>query len=306
VATVTLVQAKLLIQDELVSGVIEDVITVNPIFEVMPFTGISSNAIEYNRENALGDVQSAAPGDTITAKAAATHTKVTTSLVKIIGDAEVDNLIQETLSDQTDQMAYQISSKAKAAARSFQSQMIVGDGTGNTFEGLLTLCDASQKVATATDGEALAFTLLDELIDLVTAKDGEVDYLMMHGRTLRSYRALLRGLGGAGIGEVVTLPSGKKLHMYGGIPIFRNDWIPVNQVQGASGAVCTTVFAGTFDDGSRKVGLSGLNTRNNAGIRVNMVGEKEDMDETIARVKWYTSMALFSKRALAALPGITN
>ena len=304
-ATVTLAEAKKLINDDLVAGVIEDIVTVNPIFEVMPFTGITSNAIKYNRENAIGDVQSLAVGGTITAKAAATFTEVTTSLVKIIGDAEVDNLIQETLSDETDQMAYQISSKAKAAGRSFQSQMIVGDGTSNTFEGLLALCDSGQKTTPATDGQVLSFVDLDEMLDMITAKDGEVDYIQMHQRTIRAYKALLRALGGAGIGEVITMPSGKKLNVYSGVPIFRNDWIPINQTQGAT-STCTTVMAGTFDDGSRKVGFAGLNTKSNAGVRVNLVGEKETMDETIARVKWYCSLALFSKRALAAIPGVTN
>jgi hypothetical protein len=306
-ASVTLAEAGKLTQNELAAGVIEDVITVNPIYEVLPFDGIDSNAIEYNRENVLGDVQSATVGDTITAKAAATFTKVTTSLTKIIGDAEVDNLIQAVMSDSTDQTAYQISSKAKSVGRSFQNQMITGDGTGNTFEGLLTLAPASQIVTgLGANGDSLSFAILDELLDLVTAKDGEVDFIMMPARTVRAYKALLRGLGGAGIEETIRLPSGRTLPSYSGVPIFRNDWIPVDQDKGTSTGVCTTIFAGCFDDGSRKVGMAGLNAQGAAGIRVNQVGEMEAKDEIIWRIKWYCSFALFSQRALSYADGILD
>lgn len=305
-STVTLAEAGKLTQNELAAGVIEDVITVNPIFDVLPMDAIDSNALEYNRENVLGDVQAAGVGATITAKAPATFTKVTTALTKIIGDAEVDNLIQATMSDPTDQMAYQVSSKAKSVGREYQNQMITGDGTGDTFSGLLTLAPASQIVTgLSANGDALSFAILDELLDLVTAKDGEVDFIMMPQRTIRSYKALLRGLGGAGIEETIQLPSGRSLPTYSGVPIFRNDWIPINQTKGTETAA-TTIFAGCFDDGSRKLGIAGLTAQGAAGIRVNRVGEKEDMDEEIVRVKWYCSFALFSQRALSYADGINN
>jgi hypothetical protein len=53
---------------------IENVITVNHMFELLPFDAIDGNALAYNRENVPGDVQMAGVGTTITAKAAATST----------------------------------------------------------------------------------------------------------------------------------------------------------------------------------------------------------------------------------------
>jgi hypothetical protein len=310
-ASVTLAESAKLSQNDLVAGVIENVVTVNHFFHVLPMDGIDGNALAYNRENVLGDVQSLGIDGTITAKAAATFSQVTSSLTTIIGDAEVNGLIQATRSGEgNDQEAIQIASKAKSVGRSYQNQLINGTGTSDEFSGLLALCDSSQTIiqdtaSVTTNGGALSFAKMDELIDLVTDKDGEVEYLMMHGRTLRSYYALLRALGGASIGEVVELPSGLKVPGYRGIPIFRNDWIPTNQTQGSL-STGTTMFAGTLDDGSRSHGIAGLTASNEAGIVVQQVGLSETKDNTITRVKWYCGLALFSLKGLAMLKGISN
>jgi len=304
--SVTLAESAKLAQNELVAGVIENVITVNRIFEVIPFDGISGNALAYNRENVLGDTQVLGVGGTITAKAAATFTQVTSSLTTIIGDAEVNGLIQATRSsDGNDQTATQIASKAKSCGRQWQDMFINGTGAGDQFNGLINLCAAAQKVATGANGGALSFTFLDELLDLVVDKDGQVDWITMHSRPLRAYFSLLRALGGAGIGDVVTLPSGAEVPAYRGTPIFRNDWIPINQVKG-TGSNQTMVFAGNFDDGSRQHGIAGLTAESQAGINVVDVGEAEAKDEHIWRVKWYSGLALFSEKGLALADGITS
>lgn len=305
-ASVTLTESAKLAQNELVAGVIENVITVNKMFEVIPFDGIDGNALAYNRENVLGDVDVEGVGDTIGAKAAATFTQVTSSLTTIIGDAEVNGLIQATRSgDGNDQTAVQIASKAKSAGRLWQDHFINGTGSSNQFNGLINLCVAGQTAATGTNGGALSFAFLDEMLDLVVDKDGQVDYITMHARTLRSYLALLRALGGASIGDVVQLPSGAEVPAYRGVPIFRNDYIPINQTKG-SGSAQTTIFAGTFDDGSRQHGIAGLTAEEMAGIQVVPVGEAETKDEFIWRVKWYCGLALFSEKGLACADGITD
>jgi hypothetical protein len=310
-ASVTLAESAKLALDELVAGVIENVITVNKMYEMLPFDGIDGNALAYNRENVLGDVVVATVGDTYTSlsggKAAATFTQVTSGLTTIMGDAEVNGLIEATRSDEgNDQAAVQIASKAKSAGRKFQDMLVNGTGINNQFTGLLGLCAAGQKVDTGTNGGALSFTFLDNLIDLVTDKDGAVDYLMMPARTIRSFKALLRALGGANINETVAMPSGAEVPSYCGIPVFRNDYIPTNQTKAASGAVCTTIFAGTFDDGSRTHGIAGLTATNAAGIQVVDVGEAQDKDEHIYRIKWYCGLANFSEKGLALADGITN
>ena len=320
--TVTLAESKKLAQDELVAGIIESIVTVNRMFAILPFDGIDGNALKYNREALLGPVATTGVGDADgeigsgaagtnaaerqAAKNAATFTEVTASLTTIMGDAEVNGLIQATRSsDGNDQTATQIASKAKSAGRKFQNLLINGDGTNFTFQGLLALCAPSQTRTAATNGEPLTFEILDELMDLVVDKDGQVDYFAMNARTIRSFRSLLRGLGGAAISEVVELPDGTTIASYSGVPLFRNDYVPIDQTQGSETAA-TTIFAGTLDEGARMNGIAGLTASNSSGIQVEDVGTHFDKDERVWRVKWYVGLALFSELGLACAPGINN
>lgn len=306
-ASVTLAESAKLSQNDLIAGVIENVITVNRMYEILPFDGIDGNALAYNRENVLGDVQNLAVDGTITAKAAATFTQVTSALTTIIGDAEVNGLIQATRSGEgNDQTSIQVGSKAKSCGRQYQDQMINGDGTSDTVTGLKALVPAAQKRTPSTDGDDLSYLILDELMDLVTDKDGQVDYFAMHARTIRAYHALLRTAGGASIEEIVTLPSGKTVPSYRGVPIFRNDYISIVETQGATSGSTTTIYAGTLDDGSRQHGIAGLTAANAAGMQVVDVGEAELKDNHIWRVKWYVGLALFSAKGVASASGIKN
>lgn len=322
-ATVTLAESAKLSLDELIAGVIENVITVNHMFQLLPFDGIDGNALAYNRENALGPVATVGIGDTdgtigpvatggvnqaerAAAKNPATFTRVTSTLTTIMGDAEVNGLIQATRSGEgNDQTAIQIASKAKSAGRKYQDMFINGDGNNNTFPGLINLTAAGQKAVTGSNGRTFDFDLLDELMDLIVDKDGQVDYFCMPARTIRTFMSRLRALGGASVNDVVTLPGGMQVPAYRGVPIFRNDYIPVNVTKGTS-ANTTYVFAGTFDDGSRQYGIAGLTAANAAGLSVVDVGESETKDERIWRVKWYSGLALFSEKGLASADGITN
>ena len=318
--SVTLAESAKLAQDELVEGIIESIVTVNQMFEVLPFDGIDGNSLKYNRENALGGAVVAGVGadlltDTLLnpisgattagqAKNPASFTEVNTALTSILADAEVNGLIQATRSNPNDQASVQIASKAKHVGRIYQHMLINGDGLNDTFEGLLTLCAGSQTIAPAgANGDQLAFATLDALISLVVAKDGRVDYFAMNDRERNFYFELLRGLGGAGIGETVELPSGEEVAAYRNVPMFRNDYIPINQTVGTSNNA-TTIFAGCVDDGSRSNGLAGLTAANASGIRVVDVGEKENRDEHQWRVVWYASAANFSDLGLACANGI--
>lgn len=323
-ASVTLAESAKLGLPELVAGVIESIVTVNRFFEVVPFDGIDGNALKYNREALLGPVATVGIGDVdgvigpnapvgsnraerLLAKNAATFTEVTASLTTIMGDAEVNGLIQATRSsDGNNQTEVQIGSKAKSAGRKYQEMLVNGDGTNETFPGIISLCAAGQTVpAVGATGDPLSFDVMDEVSDLVVDKDGDVDYYIMHKRTIRAFKALLRGLGGAGINEVLELPSGKTVPVYNGVPIFRNDYLPIDQDTGGN-MTTTTFFAGTLDEGGRQHGIAGLTAANAAGVVVEDVGTHFEKDERVWRVKWYAGLALFSELGLACAAGITN
>ncbi len=90
----TLIEAKKLINNEIVAGVVQNIIDVNPMYASLPFIGYDGQAIVINRENAIGDSQVLATNTDITAKAASTFNTKTRSATKLIGDVEMDGLVQ--------------------------------------------------------------------------------------------------------------------------------------------------------------------------------------------------------------------
>jgi hypothetical protein len=294
-ATQTLAEAKKLIQDDLVAGVAEDIFTTSPIWGFMPWTPMSGQSILVNREDVLGDSQHLAVGGTITAKAAAAFVQDSYALTTTIGDAELNGLVAATSN----------------SAGKLQTGMATGDGINPNLNSLHSLVDAEQ-YTTASAGQALSFELLDELLDLVKAKDGEVDYLMMPGRTLRSYRTLVRALGG--VNETIAFDMGngrtRNIDVYNNIPVFQNDYLSVEETaNGAAltGGTLTSVWAGCFDDGSSKIGSAFIYPDGTPmGIDVQQVGVAETKDEEIMRVKSYSNFVQFNRRGLARLPSSNN
>lgn len=301
--SLTLVESAKIQQNPLIQGVIESIVTVNQIYNFFPFDQITGNALLYTRENAIGGVAPIGIGggsNTIPAgaKTPASFTPVTTPLKALIGDALVDHFIDTTMSTDNSQQGVQIASKAKGLGREYQRQLIAGDSSVDPleFDGLDKLMPTAQTEDMAN--APYSFEILDSLISKIKSKDGQVDFIMMNDEGLRKHLTLLRALGGANITEVVSLPDGTQRNMmaYRGIPMFRNDWVPV--------VVDTTdrlssIYAGCFDDGSRKVGISGLTSVVQSGVFVTNVGEAEATNDTITRLRFYASMAIFSQLGIA-------
>ena len=309
--TQTLPEAAKLIQDQLVSGIAEDIITTNPIYMRMPWTGFDGQAVIYNRENTLGDSQHLSVGGTITAKGASTTERVTYLPTTTIGDAELNGLVAATSSSAgVDQMAVEVSSKAKSIGRKLQSGFATGDGAGANMNSVHTLCDPSQYTS-ASAGQALSFELLDELLDLVKSKDGQVDYIMAPGRVIRAYKALARALGGTAPTDAFLMPDGqtRTVSMYEDVPFFQNDYLSTAETANGAALVggnLSSIYAGVWDDGTNKIGQSMIYPNGvPMGIQVEDVGAKETKDESIMRVKSYSNFANFNRRGLARLPSIS-
>ena len=306
----TLAEAKKFINNLIVQGVVQDVLDINPMYSSLPFTSYTGQAILVNRENALGDAGFYGVDDTITHKSPGTYVQVPFSATKIIGDAEMDSLVQaQSASAGTDQMGIEISSKAKTIGRLYQQGMATGDGTGNNMHSLHSLADSGQ-YTTSSAGQALTFELMDEAADLVLSKDGEVDWIMMTDRTMRSYKALLRSLGGSTGDWVINLPDGRTTIGYEGIPIFKNTFL--SKTETADGAALTggalsSVWFGNWDDGSSKIGVAGIYPEAvPMGIQVQTIGAQETKDSDIVRVKQYANFVNFNRKGIARLTSINN
>ncbi len=294
-------EADKLSNDMLVAGVIENIITSDQLFALLPFVPVSGRTYRYNRELTLGSADFLAVDGTVN-ESAATFTEVTQVLKRIIGDVDVDNFLQTVQSDTTDQAATQISKKAKTVGREYAEKLIIGDegGTPTEFDGLIQLCPAGQSFAVATNGDALSFDQLDQLIDLV--KIGEQRVFVMNSRTRRSFIKLARGTGGIQP-ESLDIPGiVGPVTSYRGVPILRNDYIPLDQVQGTENAA-TSIFLVGLDENE---GLAGLMAAGQAGIEVEDIGPVQNKDSRRYRLKWYSGLALHSELAMACAIGINN
>lgn len=302
-ASLTLVEAAKIQQNPLIQGIIESIVTVNRVYEIMPFDQIVGNALLYTRENAIGGVAPIGIGggsNTIpaAAKTPATFTPVTTPLKAMIGDAMVDHFIEVTSSNNNSQTGVQLASKAKGLGREYQRQFILGDSSVNAleFDGIAKLMPAAQKVLAAS--AVLTLELLDETMDKVKAKDGVIDFMMGPDIAIRKFLSVLRAAGGASMAEWRGVEGSQQVLYYRGVPFYRNDWIPV---AGAAPDRTTDIYMGCFDDGSRKVGLAGLTSVVQSGIFVSHVGESETTNDIIDRLRFYASLAVFSELGMAKL-----
>jgi len=241
-------------------GVIDNIITSDELFSVVPFMPITGRQYEYNRENTLGDAEFYDVNDTL-GESAATFTKVTTKLTRLIGQVDVDEFLESTMSDETDQAATQIAKKSKVVGRKYANALINGNQTlrPKEFDGLRVLADGLQasQISDASDA-ALSYDHLDWLIDQV--KIGENPAFVMNSRTLRSYIKLQRALGGT---QPETVSIGGRVFMtYRGRPILKNDWVPLDEDSEGTSRADLSAWAATtaYVLGDKVVATSGNTT----------------------------------------------
>lgn len=292
---VTLAESAKLSQDMLNRGVIETIIEESPILERLPFRTVEGNALKYNQENTLGGASFYAVNASWT-EATATFTEKTASLSILGGDADVDNFIQRTRSNFTDQRATQTQMKAKDVARKFEETFITGDTAvdANSFEGIRDLTVAGQVVTAGANGAALSLGMLDELID--TVKGGKPDMLLMAKRTRRQLKALMTASNH--YIETDRNDFGRMMTLYDGIPVEVSDWVPTNETHG-TGTSLSSIYAIKFGEADGLVGLQ------NGGIETVDVGQLESKDGSRVRIRWYVSIALMRDVSLARLRALT-
>lgn len=303
-------EADKLSNNQLVSGVIDEIIERDDLFAVLPFVGVNGKAYVYNQENTLGGADWLSPNDTVN-ESAATFNEVVTKLRILAGDVDIDKFLQSTESDTNDQMAIQIAKKAKAVARAFHQALAAGDSTANPnqFDGLPRLAAAAQAYAATvggqqiiqagTNGNALTLTMLDELCDAVP---NGADVIVMRRGTIRAYRALLRATYGTDAVMQQLENFGRPMLTHNGIPIIMNEFLAGDETLGTGTNLCS-VYALRLNESD---GLHGLWGGDNAGIVVENIGTVQNKDATRVRVKWYTGLALKSTRSIAQLQGVSN
>lgn len=293
-------EAEKLSNNQLISGVIEEIIDRDDMFAVLPFSHTNGKAHVYNREDTLAGADWLDPNEAIN-ESASTFEEVVAKLRILAGDVDVDKFLQATMGDTNDQMAIQIAQKAKGVAREFHRTLATGDASVNPkqFDGLPRLITNSQTVSAGTNGGALTLTMLDELCDAVPHG---ADVLVMRRGTIRAFRALLRATYGTDAVMQQLENFGRPMLTHNGIPIIMNEFLANDEVQGTNNDTCS-VYALRLNELD---GLHGLYGGNNAGIVIENIGTVQNKDATRIRLKWYCSLALKSTRSVARLKGVTN
>ena len=298
------VEAEKLSNNDLLRGVIEEVIDREDLFAIMPFAKTEGKAYVYNRENGVVEAEFLDPNDTVS-EGAATFTEVMTKVRILAHDVDIDKFLAQTMDDTNDQVAIQLAAKAKGLARKYRKTLVLGDNSTNTkeFDGIGVLCAAlgtGQNIEAGANGAALTLSMLDELLDAIP---NGADVLMMRPGTIRAYRALLRTAGGIGPVEIMMENFGRPMLTHNGVPIIENEFIPGDVDQGTSIGNTCSIYAMRLNETD---GLHGLYAGPNAGMVVEPIGTVQNKDAWRYRVKWYAGLALKSTRSLARLYGITN
>jgi hypothetical protein len=299
-------------RDSLITGIAQDIYTTDPMYDYIPWIPYIGSGATYNRETVMGDSQYATYGTAITAKATSTVTPVLYRGITVVGDAEINKQqVAESGGDGGDLIVSEVSSKAKSVGRKIRTGIAVGSGVVPEMNSMHTLCDASQYATSVAGGAALSFERMDELANLVKSKDGFVDFYVASGREMRKIRSLYRALGGVPMIDVQLGDRTYKVLEFNGVPIFQNDYLSTTETDSGAalvGGTQSSMYAGVWDDGSQKIGAALIYpaATDSMGINVEQIGSKEGYDEEVYRVKFYGNFALFNRRGLARLPGISG
>lgn len=293
-------ESEKLSNNQLVAGVVDEIIDRDDMFAVLPFVGVNGKAYVYNREETLSEGEFLDPNEVVP-EGAATFSEQIARLRILAGDVDIDKFLQSTQSDTNNQMAIQVAKKAKGLARKFHRTLAQGNSTTNPkeFDGLPRLVTGGQTITAGANGNALTLTMLDELCDAVP---NGADVLVMRRGTIRAYRNLLR-LQNGNDGAIQQLENfGRPMLTHNGIPIIMNEFLAGNETQGSNANTCS-VFALRLNEAD---GLHGLYGGDNAGIVVENIGTVQNKDAWRIRLKWYVSLALKSTKSVARIRGVTN
>ena len=293
--------AESLSNNELVQGVIEEIIDRDELFALLPFTKVNSKAYVYNREGVLSEAEFI-DVNAVVPEGASTVIEVTTHLRVLAGDVDVDKFLDGTMDDTNSQKAIQIAMKAKGLGRKFRRTLVNGDVSVDAleFDGINKIISVTGKETSAgTNGGALTLALLDELRDQVPNMP---DAYMMRSGTFRALKQLLRAAGG-NTAEMFQIENfGRSIPAFDGTPIIINDFVPGNVAQGSASATCS-IYALRLNEVD---GLHGIYGGAEAGVIMEDIGTVQNKDATRTRLKWYCGLALKSTQSAAALRGITN
>ena len=306
-----LTQAAKHFNNPIAEGVADTIVTVAPFYEVIPFRPIAGQSIIVNQDATTNMVKFAAEGldlatDGTVSKPMST-TQRTFTLKALLGQANVDRFSQAVSPAGVDQMALQVASKSRNIARKAYKQVALGTtltgGDSDGFAGAYEIANDTNSNATSTvdisgSNHADVFALFDDMKDLVTSKDGQVDFIMCSSNVLNIFKKAVRSVG-AGFDYFTNPITNRTVLAYEGTPIYTNNYLKGVDISGGASGTQEALFAGNFEDGSNN-GIAMIYPDGTpAGIDVRPLGESELYNADITRVAMYTALAVYNDKGLA-------
>lgn len=299
-AKLTMTEALKYVNDQVVAGVAEEIVSVDELMGVLPVYAINGSSVTVNGETTAGDVEELAVNAAISAVNASGVTSTVFNWTAYVGDAIVDRQViaaAGSAANPQDLLAREIISKAGAIGRKVKADM----GKGTATRGIKGFHQLASVNLTGS-ARNLSLDLIDELLDTVKSGTGrDADFIVSTSLMKRKAFALMRALGGA-TPEFVQLDNGRRVPMIGGTYWFVNDELPDEDTGSTQ-----SIYAGLLDDGSQKVGL-GLIHPNTvpAGVEVEDLGASQGYFARQARVSMMVGNALFNQKALVRLADVNK
>jgi len=274
-------------------AVIEYMADKDELFALLPFTRSATNIYSWYRTADVPTASVIDPYGTIP-EVDVVGTVMQNKISMIAADVVVYNFEATAVEQLVDRVLEKTLAASEAITRAFKRLFIVGSQTNpNEFDGLDRFVDTSMVVNAGSGGAPISFQLLDELLEKFPV-GAEPTAIIVHPRTYLSIKALLRTL--YVTPEQVMLPNfGRPVMAYNGIPILKNEYIPIT-----SGL--TSVYAVRLGQTT----VHGLHMGDNAGVVIEEVGKLENRDARKWRLKWYVSMASKNKWDVAKIININN
>lgn len=286
------------------AAIIDRLVKDSRVLELLPFSTILGNSLTYDTIVTDSGAGFYSVGDTWT-ESTPSMSQNTVALKILGGDADVDNFLLKTRSDQTDLKGTVIGNKVKSVQYKFLDTFYYGSATTDTktFNGLQKLISSTTYNtvhAGSTAGTDLSLAKVRQAIDLVTG--WKPTHIVM-SKTLRRYISIYLDSVGSGFPQSIN-EFGKRIEFYDGLEIVPDDHILATETS-ASGAYSstttsdtTTMFILTFDE------MACCGVHSGEGVQVEPLGTLETKDATRWRIKWYCGMMFQDLRSCAKVDGI--
>lgn len=289
--------------------VIDRLIKDDDVMPVLPFEELLGNSLTYNTITTDSLASFKNVGDTWS-ESTPELTQATVTL-KILGDdADVDNFIIKTRSNEIDITGTVIDNKIKAVQHKFLDTFFYGSVSTDAreFNGLHALMSSTTYNtvhAGSSTGTALSIAKLREAIDLLPKmwRTG-VTAMFMSKAMRRGISVYLDSIGDKFARPGGTTAWGNYVDVFDGIPVLTSDHI-LNTETASSGAYAaktgganTSIFILSFAPQA----VCGVQASD--GIELIPIGQLEDKDATRYRVRWYCGLKFEDLRSAAKVDGI--